>query len=75
MSRQIEETQKMIDEVMEAYPEKSKKDRAKHVKPNDPTGSCATCQVKSNVKSKPGVMTVRGCAFAVSAPRALSVGP
>ena len=60
----IEETRKMIDEVMEAYPEKTRKDRARHVKPNDPTGECATCQVKSNIKSRPGVMTVRGCAFA-----------
>ena len=64
MSRAIEETQKMIDEVLEVYPEKTKKDRAKHVKPNDPTGTCASCQVKSNVKSRPGVMTVRGCAYA-----------
>jgi len=56
----IERAQKMIDEVLEAYPEKTKKVRAKHVKPNDPTGDCASCQVKSNVKSRPGVMTVRG---------------
>jgi len=64
MSRAIEETQKMIDEVLEVYPEKTKKERSKHVKPNDPTGQCASCQVKSNVKSRPGVMTVRGCAYA-----------
>ncbi len=63
-TRPIEETRKLIDEVMEVYPEKTKKDRAKHVKPNDPAGACGTCQVKSNVKSRPGVMTVRGCAFA-----------
>lgn len=64
MSRTIEETQKMIDEVLEAYPPKTAKARANHIKPNDPTGQCASCQVKSNVKSRPGVMTVRGCAFA-----------
>ncbi len=45
-------------------PEKSKKERAKHLAANDPTGQCSTCQVKSNVKSRPGVMTVRGCAYA-----------
>ncbi len=60
----IEDTQKLIDEVLEVYPEKTKKDRSKHVKPNDPTGACSTCAVKSNVKSRPGVMTVRGCAYA-----------
>ena len=64
MSRAIEDTKKMIDEVLEVYPEKTKKVRAKHIAPNDPSGQCASCQVKSNVKSRPGVMTVRGCAFA-----------
>lgn len=64
MSKAIEETQKMIDEVLDVYPEKTKKERARHVKPNDPTGQCTSCQVKANVKSRPGVMTVRGCAYA-----------
>ena len=64
MSRAIEDTKKMIDEVLEVYPEKTKKVRAKHIAPNDPSGQCSSCQVKSNVKSRPGVMTVRGCAFA-----------
>ncbi len=54
----------MIEEVLDAYPEKAKKDRAKHLAANDPTGKCSTCQVKSNIKSRPGVMTVRGCAYA-----------
>lgn len=60
MSTAIKETQKMIEEVLEVYPEKTKKDRAKHLAANDPTGQCSTCQVKSNIKSRPGVMTVRG---------------
>ena len=64
MSTTIKDTQKMIEEVLDAYPEKSKKDRAKHLAANDPTGQCSTCQVKSNIKSRPGVMTVRGCAYA-----------
>lgn len=61
-----EGTQRMIDEVLSAYPEKARKERAKHVRPNDVTGESKECQVKSNVKSRPGVMTVRGCAYAGS---------
>ncbi|MFQ3574785.1 MAG: nitrogenase molybdenum-iron protein alpha chain [Thermodesulfovibrionales bacterium] len=64
MSMNIHQTQKMIEEVLDAYPEKTRKDRAKHLAANDPSGSCSTCQVKSNIKSRPGVMTVRGCAYA-----------
>lgn len=60
LSPKIERTKKMIDEVISAYPEKARKFREKHVKPNDPSGSCSSCQVKSNIKSRPGVMTVRG---------------
>ena len=50
----------LIAEVLEAYPEKYAKRRAKHLgtfeegKPD--------CGVKSNIKSVPGVMTIRGCA-------------
>jgi len=64
MSSTIKDTQKMIEEVLDAYPEKTRKDRAQHLTANDPSGDCSTCKVKSNVKSKPGVMTVRGCAYA-----------
>ncbi|MBF0465080.1 MAG: nitrogenase molybdenum-iron protein alpha chain [Nitrospirae bacterium] len=67
MSTAIQQTQKIIDEVMEAYPEKTRKLREKHVKPNDPSGECGSaCAVKSNVKSRPGIMTIRGCAYAGS---------
>src|ERR1017187_7994158 len=54
----------VIEEVLEAYPEKFGKRRAKHLgtfeegKPD--------CGVKSNIKSIPGVMTIRGCAYAGS---------
>src|SRR3974390_345263 len=54
----------LINEVLEAYPEKCAKRRAKHLgtfeegKPD--------CGVKSNIKSIPGVMTIRGCAYAGS---------
>jgi nitrogenase molybdenum-iron protein alpha chain len=65
-SAKINQTQKLIDEVLEIYPAKTRTDRALHVKANDPSGECSTCAVKSNVKSRPGVMTVRGCAYAGS---------
>ncbi len=64
-SAKVNQTQKLIDEVLSIYPEKTRIDREKHVKPNDPS-DCSTCAVKSNVKSRPGVMTVRGCAYAGS---------
>jgi nitrogenase molybdenum-iron protein alpha chain len=65
MSKTIEETRKIIDDTLEAYPEKVKKARLRHLAPNDPTGECAGCKIqKSNIKSRPGVMTVRGCAYA-----------
>ena len=54
----------LIKEVLEVYPEKTAKRRAKHLgtfedgKPD--------CGVKSNIKSIPGVMTIRGCAYAGS---------
>ena len=56
--------QEAIQEVLKAYPEKYAKRRAKHLgtfeegKPD--------CGVKSNIKSIPGVMTIRGCAYAGS---------
>lgn len=58
-------SKELVEKVLEIYPEKAKKDREKHVKPNDPEGG-KECAVKSNIKSRPGVMTVRGCAYAGS---------
>ncbi|MFV1950612.1 MAG: nitrogenase molybdenum-iron protein alpha chain [Nitrospinota bacterium] len=60
-----ENTQKMIDEVLEAYPEKARKKRARHLIPNDPNAG-STCGLRSNIKCIPGVMTSRGCAYAGS---------
>jgi len=63
MSDKKAETQALIDEVLEVYPEKAKKDRLKHLGANDSEkGSCIT----ANRKSLPGVMTARGCAYAGS---------
>src|SRR5450631_3929086 len=54
----------LIDEVLEAYPEKAGKKRAKHL--NVFESDKPDCGVKSNIKSLPGVMTIRGCAYAGS---------
>ena len=54
----------LVEEVLKVYPDKTAKRRAKHIgsyqegKPD--------CGVKSNIKSIPGVMTIRGCAYAGS---------
>ncbi|CAG9000784.1 MAG: Nitrogenase molybdenum-iron protein alpha chain [Candidatus Celerinatantimonas neptuna] len=62
--RTLEENQALIQEVLEVYPEKARKDRAKHLATNDPQGD-GKCVV-SNRKSVPGVMTIRGCSYAGS---------
>lgn len=65
MKMTVEQTQEIINDVLEAYPEKARKKRAKHLQPNKQ--DCDTgCAVKSNIKSVPGVMTARGCAYAGS---------
>ena len=61
-----EETQALIQEVLEVYPEKARKDRAKHLAVNDPTLEQSKQCITSNRKSQPGVMTIRGCAYAGS---------
>ena len=57
-----ESTQELIEEALEAFPEKGRKKRAPHLAPNDPA-ACTTC-VTSNRKTVPGVMSARGCAYA-----------
>jgi nitrogenase molybdenum-iron protein alpha chain len=52
----------LIQEVLSHYPEKAAKKRAKHL--NVYEEGKPDCGVKSNIKSLPGVMTVRGCAYA-----------
>ncbi|GEO82535.1 nitrogenase molybdenum-iron protein alpha chain [Pararhodospirillum oryzae] len=55
-----------IAEALDAYPEKAAKKRKKHLGTIDVTEEGTSCGVKSNVKSVPGVMTIRGCAYAGS---------
>src|SRR5271169_295770 len=54
----------LINEVLQVYPEKTAKRRAKHLNVHEAGKS--DCGVKSNLKSLPGVMTIRGCAYAGS---------
>ncbi|MBN2752938.1 MAG: nitrogenase molybdenum-iron protein alpha chain [Rhodospirillaceae bacterium] len=68
-----EETQNLIQEVLAVYPEKAKKDRAKHLMVNDQSLDVAKKCITSNRKSLPGVMTIRGCAYAGS--RGVCWGP
>jgi nitrogenase molybdenum-iron protein alpha chain len=56
--------EQVIEEVLASYPEKARKRRAKHM--NVVSEGDSDCGVKSNIKSLPGVMTVRGCAYAGS---------
>jgi nitrogenase molybdenum-iron protein alpha chain len=67
MSVAIEERKQLITEVLAAYPDKTRKKREKHLTVFDEgqreKGECA---LKSNIKSIPGVMTIRGCAYAGS---------
>jgi nitrogenase molybdenum-iron protein alpha chain len=59
-----EEKRQLIKEVLEVYPEKTQKKREKHL--NVYEEGKPDCGVKSNIKSLPGVMTTRGCAYAGS---------
>lgn len=61
-----EETEILIQEVLEAYPEKVRKDREKHLAVVDQDAEDSKKCITSNRKSLPGVMTVRGCAYAGS---------
>ncbi|WP_417066843.1 nitrogenase molybdenum-iron protein alpha chain [Niveibacterium terrae] len=54
----------LIEDVLSVYPEKAAKKRAKHL--NVYSEGKPDCGVKSNIKSVPGVMTIRGCAYAGS---------
>jgi nitrogenase molybdenum-iron protein alpha chain len=61
-----EETEALIQEVLEVYPEEAKTNRAKHLAVNDQEVEQSKKCITSNKKSLPGVMTIRGCAYAGS---------
>jgi len=54
----------VISEVLQGYPDKTAKKRGKHLSVYEEDKP--DCGVKSNIKSIPGVMTTRGCAYAGS---------
>jgi len=60
------ETEALIQEVLEVYPEEVRKDRANHLTVNDCSLEQSKKCIISNKKSLPGVMTIRGCAYAGS---------
>jgi nitrogenase molybdenum-iron protein alpha chain len=65
------DVKEFVKDLLESYPEKARKNRAEHIgvveKADDGKGgTCSTCAIKANVKSIPGVMTARGCAYAGS---------
>ena len=61
-----EETESLIQEVLEVYPEEARKDRALHLAVNDQGAEGSKKCIASNKRSLPGVMTIRGCAYAGS---------
>ncbi|MBI4829142.1 MAG: nitrogenase molybdenum-iron protein alpha chain [Nitrospinae bacterium] len=56
----------LIEEALAAYPEEARADRKQHLYMNDPETDTVSGCVTANRKSLPGVMTVRGCAYAGS---------
>jgi nitrogenase molybdenum-iron protein alpha chain len=55
-----------IKEVLAVYPAEARTDREKHLYVNDKSLETTSGCVTANRKSLPGVMTVRGCAYAGS---------
>lgn len=67
MTVAVDEAKQLIQEILEVYPDKTRKKREKHLTVFDASQSeKGGCAVKSNIKSIPGVMTIRGCAYAGS---------
>ncbi|MBF0181234.1 MAG: nitrogenase molybdenum-iron protein alpha chain [Magnetococcales bacterium] len=61
-----EEAQRLIEEVLAAYPPDAAADRAKHLTVVEEATGEGSCGITANRKSQPGVMTIRGCAYAGS---------
>ena len=72
MGNSVSATKEFVQDLLKQYPEKTAKRRAGHITVKETTtdgkgaSDCSSCAVKSNVKSIPGVMTARGCAYAGS---------
>lgn len=57
-----QETSESIEEIIEAYPKKVARKRTKHIVVRDP--STPEQQINANVRTTPGIITQRGCAYA-----------
>ncbi|MBI3794347.1 MAG: nitrogenase molybdenum-iron protein alpha chain [Nitrospinae bacterium] len=64
MTKEAAET--AIKEVLSVYPAVSREDREKHLYVNDSSVESVGSCLSANRKSLPGVMTIRGCAYAGS---------
>lgn len=60
------ETEALIEEVLEEYPEEVRQERTQHLAVNSCSPEQSEKCIMSNKKSLPGVMTIRGCAYAGS---------
>ncbi|TWH57994.1 Mo-nitrogenase MoFe protein subunit NifD precursor [Desulfitobacterium sp. LBE] len=62
ISEMVQARKELVNQVLEVYPEKAKKNRRQHLSVKE--SDCSSCAVKSNGKTVPGIMTARGCAYA-----------
>ncbi len=65
MAVNFKENEGIVEDILSVYSEKARKNRKEHIGINSKE-TCGSCVAKSNVKSLPGVMTPRGCAYAGS---------
>ncbi len=63
MLRKKPEPQEVKDELLQNYPPKVARKRAKHIVLNDPDPEVMP-QVEANVRTIPGIITQRGCTYA-----------
>ncbi len=61
MARPVEENKAILEELLEQYPKKVAKNRAKHILVKD---SREEQKIEADVSTLPGIMTNRGCCYA-----------
>ncbi|HEY3329851.1 MAG TPA: nitrogenase molybdenum-iron protein alpha chain [Capsulimonadaceae bacterium] len=57
----LPDTTQVVKEIIETYPPKIGRKRAKHIRVNDPD---AIPEIEANVRTVPGLITQRGCCYA-----------
>ena len=60
-SEYLPDTSKVIKTILETYPPKVARKRAKHITLNDPF---AIPEIEANVRTIPGIISQRGCCYA-----------